>query len=154
MSLIYLSLCSIIINERWGEVYWREGGGKGGQSGPRKFTGEVYWGSLPGNKAPVDFLQGLTGGGWGRKGKGGRGQSPPPYFSRKYGGGCVLAAGPPPYFRQNIGGNDLTTGGGLSLPSPRPYRLTGASTLASEYHFQTDGNKNITHRSLFDTVPF
>ena len=111
MSLIYLSLCSIIINERWGEVYWREGGGKGGQSGPRKFTGEVYWGSLPGNKAPVDFLQGLTGGGVGEgRGRGGGGQSPPPYFSRKYGGGCVLAAGPPPYFRQNVGGNDLTRG--------------------------------------------
>ena len=100
----------MIINERWGEVYLREGWGKGGQSGPRKFTGEVYWGSLPGNKAPVDFLQGLTGAGWERKGKGGRGQSPPPYFSRKYGGGCVLAAGPPPYFRQNVGGNDLTRG--------------------------------------------
>ena len=69
MSLIYLSLCSIIINERWGEVYWREGGGKGGQSGPRKFTGEVYWGSLPGNKAPVDFL-GLDGGGGVGKGRG------------------------------------------------------------------------------------
>ena len=80
MSLIYLSLCSIIINERWGEVYWREGGGKGGQSGPRKFTGEVYWGSLPGNKAPVDFLQGLTGGGLGKEGEGGEGAIPATIF--------------------------------------------------------------------------
>ena len=28
------------------------------------------------------------------------------------------------------------TGGGLSLPSPRPYRWTGASILASAYHFR------------------
>ena len=94
---------------------------------------EVYWGSLlgksTGQQGPSRLPPGLDGGVWERKGKGGRGQSPPPYFSRKYGGGCVLAAGPPPYFRQNVGGNDLTRGrGGLSLPSPRPYRLTGAST--------------------------
>ena len=75
---------------------------------------EVYWGSLlgksTGQQGPSRLPPGLDGGGWERKGKGKRGQSPPPYFSRKYGGGCVLAAGPSPYFRQNVGGNDLTRG--------------------------------------------
>ena len=70
-----------------------------------KSTGEVYRATRPSRLPP-----GLDGG---------RGQSPPPYFSRKYGGGCVLAAGPPPYFRQNVGGNDLTRGGPiLTIPTP------------------------------------
>ena len=112
MSLIYLSLCSIIINERWGDRGSLLEGGCGQRGAIR--PEEVYWGSLlgksTGQQGPSRLPPGLGGGGLGKEGEGGEGAIPPPYFSRKYGGGCVLAAGPPPYFRQNVGGNDLTRG--------------------------------------------